>query len=80
MSPCELTHAGGASEHWNPDSGAVWLRRLRAAWAHSMWINPMPEAGWGYSHSVAMIAGIFEGAMYPTTLAGREAGTRSLAR
>jgi uncharacterized protein with von Willebrand factor type A (vWA) domain len=44
------------------------------------WINPMPEAGWVFSQSVAMIAGIFEGAMYPTTLAGREAGTRSLAR
>jgi uncharacterized protein with von Willebrand factor type A (vWA) domain len=45
-----------------------------------MWINPMPEAGWVFSQSVAMIAGIFEGAMYPMTLAGLEAGTRSLAR
>ncbi len=80
MSPYELTHAGGATEHWNSESGEVWLRRLRAAWAHSIWINPMPEAGWGYSQSVAMIAAIFEGAMYPMTLAGLEAGTRALAR
>jgi uncharacterized protein with von Willebrand factor type A (vWA) domain len=80
MSPYELTHAGGASEHWNAESGEVWLRRLRTAWAHSIWSNPMPEAGWGYSHSVAMIAGIFEGAMHPMTLAGLECGIRELAR
>ena len=80
MSPYEITQAGGANEHWNAESGEVWLRRLRAAWPHSIWINPMPEAGWGYSHSVAMIGGIFEGAMYPMTLAGLEAGIRSLAR
>jgi len=80
MSPYELTHAGGASEHWNAESGEVWLRRLRGAWPHAIWINPMPEAGWGYSQSVAMIAEIFEGAMYPMTLAGLEAGTRALAR
>jgi uncharacterized protein with von Willebrand factor type A (vWA) domain len=80
MSPCVLTHAGGASEHWNPDSGAVWLRRLRAAWPHAMWINPMPEAGWVFSQSVAMIEGILPGAWYPMTLAGIEAGRRSLAR
>jgi uncharacterized protein with von Willebrand factor type A (vWA) domain len=80
MSPYEITQAGGANEHWNPESGETWLRRLRAAWPHAIWINPMPEAGWGYCRSVAMIAAIFEGAMHPMTLAGLEAGTRVLAR
>ena len=80
MSPYEIVQPGGASEHWNAESGETWLRRLLDTWAHAIWINPMPEAGWGYSQSVAMIAEIFGGRMYPMTLAGLEAGIRELAR
>jgi uncharacterized protein with von Willebrand factor type A (vWA) domain len=80
MSPYEITEPGGANEHWNAESGEVWLRRLLDAWPRTIWINPMPEAGWGYSQSVAMIAGIMGGRMYPMTLAGIEAGVRALAR
>ena len=80
MSPYELTHPGGASEHWNPESGATWLARVTATWPHAIWLNPMPEPGWGYSRSVEMIAAIFEGRMYPLTLAGLEQGIRALTR
>jgi uncharacterized protein with von Willebrand factor type A (vWA) domain len=80
MSPYEIAEPGGANEHWNAESGETWLRRLLDAWPHAIWINPLPEATWGYSHSIAMIAGIFEGRMYPMTLAGLEAGIRTLAR
>jgi uncharacterized protein with von Willebrand factor type A (vWA) domain len=58
----------------------VWLGRVLDAWPRAIWINPMPEAGWGYSQSVAMIAGIMGGRMFPMTLAGLEAGIRALAR
>ncbi|HRO11500.1 VWA domain-containing protein [Amaricoccus sp.] len=80
MSPYEITEPGGANEHWNAESGEVWLRRLLDAWPRAVWINPMPRAGWGYSHSVAMIAAIMGGRMFPMTLAGLEAGIRELAR
>jgi uncharacterized protein with von Willebrand factor type A (vWA) domain len=80
MSPYELSHAGGASEHWNAESGETWLRRLRAAWPHSVWLNPLPAPGWGYSRSVEMVGEIFDGRMYPLTLAGLDAATRELAR
>ncbi len=80
MSPYEIERPGGANEHWNAESGAVWLRRLRAAWPRSVWINPVPEAAWGHSPSVAMIGAIFDGRMVPMTLAGLEAGIRELAR
>ena len=80
MSPYEIVQPGGASEHWNAESGETWLRRLLDTWTRAIWINPMPEAGWGYSQSVAMIAEIFGGRMYPMTLAGLEAGIRELAR
>ena len=56
MSPYEISHPGGANEHWNAESGATWLARLLAAWRRAIWINPTPEAAWGYNQSVAMIA------------------------
>jgi uncharacterized protein with von Willebrand factor type A (vWA) domain len=80
MSPYEITHAGGANEHWNAEPGALWLRRVRETWPRSVWINPLPQPAWDHTPSVGMIAGIFEGGMYPMTLAGLEAATRALAR
>jgi uncharacterized protein with von Willebrand factor type A (vWA) domain len=80
MSPYEITQPGGASEHWNPESGETWLRRLLDAWPKAIWINPVPEKAWGYTASTAMIAAILGGRMYPLTLAGLDAGIRELAR
>ncbi len=80
MSPYEITHAGGASEHWNPEPGSAWLARARGAWPRSIWINPLPARAWSHTPSVAMVSRLFEGRMYPMTLAGIEAGVRELAR
>jgi uncharacterized protein len=80
MSPYELTHPGGANEHWNAEAGAVWLARVRDAWAHSIWVNPLPERYWGYTQSVEMVGELFEGRMFPMTLEGLEQGIRALAR
>jgi hypothetical protein len=80
MSPYEITHPGGANEHWNAESGQVWLDRILATWPRAIWINPLPESAWGFTASVAMIAAIFGGRMYPMTLAGLDAGIRELAR
>ncbi len=80
MSPYEITHPGGANEHWNAESGQVWLDRILATWPRAIWINPLPESAWGFTASVAMISAIFGGRMYPMTLAGLDAGIRELAR
>lgn len=80
MSPYEITHPGGANEHWNAEPGALWLARVRAAWPHSIWLNPLPQAAWGHTASVGMVAELFEGRMFPLTLGGLEAGIRTLAR
>jgi uncharacterized protein with von Willebrand factor type A (vWA) domain len=80
MSPYEISHPGGANEHWNAESGEAWLARLLDVWRNAIWINPLPERVWGYSPSVATIARIFGGRMYPLTLAGLEGGIRELAR
>ncbi|MFT3973706.1 MAG: VWA domain-containing protein [Amaricoccus sp.] len=80
MSPYEIASPGGASEHWNTESGETWLRRVVAAWPRAIWINPTPARTWGYTPSTGMIAAIFGGRMYPMTLAGLDEGIRDLAR
>jgi uncharacterized protein with von Willebrand factor type A (vWA) domain len=80
MSPYEITHPGGANEHWNEEPGAVWLSRALAAWPRALWINPVPEERWARDPSIGMIARIMEGRMVPMTLAGLDTGIRQLAR
>jgi uncharacterized protein len=78
MSPYEVTHPGGANEHWNRETGEVWLRRIRAQWPHHVWINPVEERAWAYSRSTALIREIFEDRMVPMTLDGLARGVREL--
>jgi hypothetical protein len=80
MSPYEVLHPGGANEHWNAEAGEVWLRRARAQWPHSLWINPVPEPHWGYTPTIGMIREIFEGQMAPMTLEGITRGVAALGR
>jgi uncharacterized protein len=80
MSPYEVAYAGGANEHWNAESGQVWLERARAQWASNLWINPIPEKYWQHTHSIQMIREIFADAMVPMTLAGLETGMKELTR
>ncbi|WP_135505359.1 vWA domain-containing protein [Roseovarius aestuariivivens] len=80
MSPYEIAYPGGANEHWNAEAGQVWLDRARAQWPDNLWINPVPEAYWGYTHSIKMIREIFEDRMVPMTLAGLERGMKELGR
>ncbi|QOL80335.1 vWA domain-containing protein [Pseudooceanicola spongiae] len=80
MSPYEIAHPGGANEHWNPEAGQVWLDRARMQWPDHLWINPVPQKYWGYTHSIGMISELFENRMVPMTLQGLEAGMRELTR
>ncbi len=80
MSPYEIAYPGGANEHWNQEAGQVWLQRAREQWTSNLWINPVPEKYWGYTHSIGMIQEIFEDRMVPMTLAGLERGMRELTR
>jgi uncharacterized protein with von Willebrand factor type A (vWA) domain len=81
MSPYEIAYPGGASEHWNAEAGQVWLQRARDQWGAHLWINPVPEKLWGYTHSIGMIQAIL-GAdrMVPMTLSGLETGMKTLTR
>jgi len=81
MSPYEIAYPGGANEHWNQEAGQVWLGRARDQWASHLWINPVPENYWGYTHSIGMIQEIFgTDRMVPMTLDGLGRGMRALSR
>ncbi|MFT5639206.1 MAG: hypothetical protein ACI861_002035 [Paracoccaceae bacterium] len=80
MSPYEIAYAGGANEHWNPEAGQVWLNRAMETWKANIWINPLSEKHWQYTHSIQMIQEIFGDRMYPMTLKGIEDGMKELVR
>ncbi len=78
MSPYEILHPGGANEHWNPESGRVWLQRACDHWPNHLWINPVAEAHWAHTQSTRLIRDIFGGQMVPMTLEGLSRGIKAL--
>ncbi len=80
MSPYEITQPGGSIEHWNEESGQVWMQRLTGHFERAAWINPRPQARWEHVPSLQIIRRLMEGRMYPLTLDGLDAAMRELGR
>ena len=80
MSPYEISHAGGSVEHFNEESGAVWMQRLTNTYPAAVWLNPTPEAHWGYSQSTKIIKELMKDRMYPLSLSGLDSAMRELVR
>jgi uncharacterized protein len=80
MSPYEISHPGGSVEHFNEESGAVWMQRLTNTYPAAVWLNPTPEAHWGYSQSTKIIKELMKDRMYPLSLAGLDSAMRELVR
>ncbi len=80
MSPYEVVYPGGANEHYNEESGQIWLLRALDQWPDAVWINPVPESHWNYTQTISMIRDIFNSRMFPISLQGIESATRELAR
>ncbi len=80
MSPYEITHPGGSVEHFNDEAGAVWMQRMTTTYPSAVWLNPIPEQYWGYSHSVRLIRELMHERMYPLTLEGLDEAMRALRR
>ncbi len=78
MSPYEISHPGGANEHWNAESGATWLARARDQWPASLWLNPTPERFWAQSQSTRLVGDLFPERMFPLTLDGLARAIRAL--
>jgi len=80
MSPYEVAYAGGSIEHWNEESGAVWLNRIISHFDSVAWLNPESKKIWNSSASNKMIREIFEEHMYELNLSGIESAMKSLSR
>ena len=80
MSPYEIAAPGGSVEHWNDESGAAWMARLLGQWRRSAWLNPVPRAGWDFTHSIGMMRQLMEDRMYPLTPGGLDEMIRELSR
>lgn len=80
MSPYEITHPGGSVEHFNEESGAVWLHRMITTYPAAVWLNPVAEQQWGYSQSVRIIRELMSDRMYPLTLTSLDEAMRELTR
>jgi len=80
MAPYEITHVGGSVEHWNEETGAVWMKHFTSHFDKIVWINPTPKETWEYSTSVAMTNELVDGMMYPLTIRGIEEGMSQLTK
>lgn len=70
MSPYEIAYPGGSVEHWNEESGAVWLSRLLRAFPDAVWLNPEPRGRWAHTPSIKMTRELISDRMYAMTLEG----------
>lgn len=80
MSPYEILQPGGSVEHWNEESGEVWLRRLAAHFPRLVWLNPEPESRWDWTPSIGMTRSLVQERMFPLSLHGLERAMHTLRR
>ncbi|PWR19698.1 vWA domain-containing protein [Zavarzinia compransoris] len=80
MSPYEITYPGGSVEHWNEESGEIWMRRVLDVYPHAVWLNPTPEKHWNHTSSIGVMRQVMENRMFPLTLGGLDAAARELNR
>jgi len=80
MSPYEIMAPGGSVEHYNEETGAVWMERVARTYPACVWLNPVPEREWGYTQSIGLMRQLVSGRMYPLTLDGLDRAIRELVR
>lgn len=78
MSPYEISYPGGSVEHWNEEAGQIWLNRVLKTYPKAVWLNPVAEQHWRYTHSIGMINTLMEGRMHPLTIEGIDRAIKDL--
>jgi uncharacterized protein with von Willebrand factor type A (vWA) domain len=78
MSPYEITYPGGSVEHWNEESGEVWMNRITNIYNKSVWLNPIPEEHWTYGQSIQILKTLMSDRMYPLSLNGLDRAMKEL--
>lgn len=80
MSPYEITYPGGSVEHWNEESGEVWMNRVTNIYNRAVWLNPIPDEHWRYSQSIQIMKTLMHDNMFPLTLSGIDGAMKELRR
>ena len=80
MSPYEISMPGGSVEHMNEEAGHVWMERVTRTYPHAVWLNPVPEVHWSYTHSIQLVRRLMDNRRYGLTLEGLEAAMKELVR
>jgi uncharacterized protein with von Willebrand factor type A (vWA) domain len=80
MSPYELLQPGGAVEHYNEETGQVWLQRFVDIYPKAVWLNPVPQRYWEGTHSTELIRRWIGDRMFPLTLEGLDQAMARLIR
>lgn len=80
MSPYEIVYPGGSVEHWNEESGEVWMRRLLDVYQNVVWLNPTPEKYWPHTQSINLMRELMNDRMYGLTIGGLTEAMKELTR
>ncbi len=80
MSPYEIAMPGGSVEHTNEEAGQVWMERVTRTYPACVWLNPVSEESWDFTHSIQVMKNIMGGRMFPLTLEGLDRAMRELVR
>jgi uncharacterized protein len=78
MSPYEILYAGAAVEHHNPESGLVWLERIKNHFKNIVWLNPSEKNEWQYTQSIQIIKKVFENRMFELSPIGIKDAMKTL--
>jgi uncharacterized protein with von Willebrand factor type A (vWA) domain len=78
MSPYEIMAPGGSVEHFNEETGAIWMERVARTYPACVWLNPVAEKDWDYTQSIRIVRQLMGGRMYPLTLDGLDKAMREL--
>jgi uncharacterized protein len=80
MSPYEIMAPGGSIEHFNEETGAIWMERVARTYPACVWLNPVAEKDWDYTQSIRIMRQLVGGRMYPLSLEGLDNAMRELVR
>ena len=78
MSPWELSEPRGSVEHYNEEPGLTWLSRFTEKFPNLVWLNPINDGYWQYTHTIKQIRNWSDDRMFPLTINGLEKAMKCL--
>ena len=78
MSPWELSEPRGSVEHYNAEASTVWLERFKNKFPNLVWLNPINDGYWQYTHTIQEIRKWSDNRMFPLTINGLEKAMKCL--